>query len=179
MKHQFFKRGGLSLLLIAATPLIANASVNSDAISGEISVSLNVLPGCVVKSSQQPTDLSNIADGQQWMTFAFPDTGATAGSQLTAQDKMNVQCTAGAQPSLTLDAGQQGDKDRYNMLNEDNKTKLPYTIASDQQGTNIIKPNQPIKIVSSGDVAIYAKTTLPENAQAGKYTDTIKATISW
>ncbi|MFC0228338.1 Csu type fimbrial protein [Serratia aquatilis] len=179
MKHHFFKRGSLSLLLMMAIPVIANASVNSNSISGEISVSLNVLPGCVVKSAQQPSDLSAIADGQQWMTLTFPDTGATAGSQLTAQDKMNVQCTAGAQPSLTLDAGKQGDKDIYNMLNEDNKTKMPYTIATDQEGTNVIKPNQPIKIASSGDVAIYAKVTLPENAQAGKYMDTIKATISW
>ena len=65
------------------------------------------------------------------------------------------------------------------MLNEDNTTKMPYTIASDQEGTNIIKPNEPINITSSGDVALYAKATVPQNAQAGKYTDTIKATISW
>ena len=179
MKCHFFKARSLCFLLGTAISVVANASVNSNSISGEISVSLNVLPGCVVKSAQQPNDLSTVADGQQWMTLAFPDTGATAGSQLNAQDKMNVQCTAGAQPSLTLDAGKQGDKDMYNMLNEDSTTKMPYTLSSDQEGTSIIKPNEPVKITSSGDVVLYAKATVPQNAQAGKYTDTIKATISW
>ncbi|WP_447878728.1 Csu type fimbrial protein [Serratia fonticola] len=179
MKCHFFKARSLCFILGAAISVVANASVNSSSISGEISVSLNVLPGCVVKSAQQPSDLSTVSDGQQWMMLAFPDTGATAGSQLNAQDKINIQCTAGAQPSLILDAGKQGDNDAYNMLNEDNTTKMPYTLSIDQEGTSIIKPNQPVKITSSGDVSLYAKATVTQNAQAGKYTDTIEATISW
>ncbi|OON41128.1 hypothetical protein BTJ39_03930 [Izhakiella australiensis] len=184
MEYSFNKKIVLMAVIsgLSLAPLIACAApasgMGDGTTKGQINISLNVAAGCLVKPvSSASAEVTSPANGTQWMNLQFPprDIGK---DETSAQ--IDIECTAGAQPELTLDAGMYGGQsNQRNMKNTDGKSKLPYTLASDQAGKSVISPNQQVKVPPNGKYSIYALTNIPANTPTGNYADTVQATLSW
>lgn len=164
------------LLMFLSTP-----SVNAD-ISGNINVSLNITPTCLV---------SNVSSGV-WGAMEFgtvsnlnADIPATVGT-----NGLSVVCSPNTVASLTLNAGANGTSSLRRLSNgaTTNPTLITYRLYSDAGHNSEIAINTPITLPTGTGVAqnipIYGLIRSSDNTAnlyptSGSYVDTISATLTW
>lgn len=177
MNKQKAALGTLPLLLMLMSP----PSVNAD-ISGNINVSLNITPTCLV---------SNVSSGV-WGAMEFgtvsnlnADIPATVGTSA-----LSVICSPNTTASLTLNAGANGTSTLRRLTNgaATNPTLITYHLYSDAAHNSEIAINTPITLPAGTSVTqnipIYGLIKSSANTAnlyppSGSYTDTISGTLTW
>ncbi|MBN2971165.1 spore coat protein U domain-containing protein [Roseomonas aeriglobus] len=159
----------------AATPAAAGNT------TGTIGVTLNVTNACVVNGA---TALQ--ANAGQMGTIAFPDQpgifGNVDGELVGSLGQLQVQCSPGVTPSLTIGSGANDTSGRRHMIA--NGRTVAYRLFSDAQRTSEIGIGQQLALATAGStpisVPIYARVTSGGTLlAAGSYADTVQVTLTW
>lgn len=160
-----------------ATPAHANTSAEFD-------VSASITAGCLIDglgSSGNAGTLGMLNFGQ-----ASALSTATKNASLLAAQTLRLRCTPGVNMTMAIDAGSHAASGARNLqLGANSALRLAYSLCTDAACT------QPLAIGGSSVIAvsssnsndvklpIYGRLTLPGQATAGTYTDTLTVTLSW
>lgn len=164
----------------AATAVVASPAFAGSS-SGTIGVTLNVTSACVVNGGT--TVQSNVGS---MGTIAFADQpgifGNVDGELVGSLGQLQVQCSPGVAPALTIGAGANDAGGRRYMAA--NGRQVAYRLFSDTQRTNEIGIGQQIALGTATSTAIsvpiYARVTSAGTVlAAGSYSDTVQVTLTW
>lgn len=161
---------------IGATP--ASAAGNA---TGTIGVALTVTSACVVNgATQYQSNLGSIGD------INFPDQpgifGDVDGQLVGSLGTMQVLCSPGVAPQLTIGAGANDAAGRRQMVSNGNL--VGYRLFRDAQRTSELAIGASIALGTATStpfsVPIYARVSNAGAAlPAGRYTDTVQVTLTW
>lgn len=158
-----------------AAPALAQTS------TGTIGVTLNVTNACVINGAA--TVQSNAG---QMGTIAFPDQpgifGNVDGELVGSMGQLQVQCSPGVAPALTIGAGANEAGGRRYMASSGRT--VAYRLFSDAQRSTEIGIGQQISLGTATSTAmrvpIYARVTSGGAVlAAGSYADTVQVTLTW
>lgn len=170
---------------IAAAATLAGLSVaapaSAQSAAGTIGVALTVTNACVVNGAQQvQANLGSMGD----ITFADqPGIFGTVDGQLVGSlGTLQVLCTPGIAPQLTIGSGANDSAGKRRMTSSGNM--LDYRLFSDAQRSSELAIGSRIALGTSTatpfSVPIYARVSGGSTAiAAGRYTDTVQVTLSW
>lgn len=149
--------------------------------AGTIGVTLNITSACVVNGAA--TVQSNAGT---MGTIAFPDQpgifGNVDGELVGSLGQLQVQCSPGVAPSLTIGSGANDAGGRRYLAS--NGKQVAYRLFSDAQRTSEIGIGQQIALATASSspisVPIYARVTSGGTVlAAGSYADTVQVTLTW
>lgn len=179
----FFRSSSVRRLTIAAA--IAATFVAAPAVAGTsngtIGVTLNVTSACVINGAT--TVQSNVGS---MGTIAFADQpgifGNVDGELVGSLGQLQIQCSPGVAPALTIGAGANDAGGRHYMAS--NGHQVAYRLFSDNQRTSEIGIGQQIALGTATSspisVPIYARVTSGGTVlAAGNYSDTVQVTLTW
>jgi spore coat protein U-like protein len=161
--------------LAAATPAMAGNT------TGTIGVTLNVTNACVINGA---TSVQSNAGSMG--SIAFPDQpgifGNVDGELVGSLGQLQVQCSPGVAPALTIGSGANDAGGRRYMAA--NGRTVAYRLFSDAQRTSEIGIGQQIALATASStpisVPIYARVTSGGTVlAAGSYADTVQVTLTW
>lgn len=158
-----------------ATPLAAQSA------AGTIGVALTVTNACVVNGAQAvQSNVGSMGD----ITFADqPGIFGTVDGQLVGSlGTLQVLCTPGIAPQLTIGSGSNDSAGKRRMTSSGNM--LDYRLFSDAQRSSELAIGSRIALGTSTaspfSVPIYARVSGGGTAvAAGRYSDTVQVTLSW
>lgn len=173
-----------ALLLMTAMMLSQIASRAHAETSAEFDVSATITAGCLIDgfgSSGNAGTLGALSFGQ-----ASALSTATRTASFLAAQTFRLRCTPGVNMTMAIDAGSHAASGSRNLqLGANSASRLAYSLCADAAC------NQPFAIGGSSLIAvsgtnsndvklqIYGRLTLPGQANAGTYTDTLTVTLSW
>jgi spore coat protein U-like protein len=165
----------LALVALAtAARTVSGATIPTTA---SFTVGATVANGCLVSAA--PAQVSGVLFGQ--FVFSSVSALATATQTITLGNAPLLQCTAGANLRLTLDAGQHAAGQQRRMSN--GTAFLPYTVSLTSAGNTPVLPNAEIGIALGATpqpLPLQASIVLTGVAvPAGLYTDTVQVTLAW
>ncbi len=170
-----------TLLAGAGVTALAAPAAAAGSSSGTIGVSLNVTNACVVNGATQvQSNVGSVGD------IAFADQPGIFGdvdSQLVGTlGALQVQCSPGVTPQLTIGGGANDSSGRRRMAV--NGQYLAYRLFSDAARTSELSIGANIALGTATtapiSVPIYARTTSAGAVlAAGRYTDTVQITLTW
>ncbi|MCV4131060.1 spore coat U domain-containing protein [Pseudomonas aeruginosa] len=182
---------------LAATALLTNIFIfgasqayAASSLTGEVGVKIDIGAGCAIVNGGANDSIN------QWGTLDFgthPDlTNVVDAQTVGTSGNIQIQCSTGLTPSLTVNAGLHASGGQRYMQNTTTTTTtsstIAYNIYSDAARSAPIHANSPVDIssVSTGtavDIPLYGRvvptgqtTTTPP---AGSYTDTLLVTVGW
>ncbi|ANF57620.1 hypothetical protein A5892_09235 [Halotalea alkalilenta] len=159
---------------------IASASA---APTSTFQVSATVSEGCLVDGARPAEGASLGMLG--WLDFGVDSALSTAThtASLVAGQSVTLNCTPGVALSMWVDGGQHYD-DQRRMRHADGSGLLGYSLFSDAAMQQPIAVNQevPVNTAASPEnvqLPLYARLSLPGDASAGSYHDTLVVTLQW
>lgn len=163
--------------LLLATPAPAETSRS-------FAVAATIQPGCAVDGIGMTGNSGTIG------TLAFGSyptlSTNTAQASLTDTQSITLRCTQNVMLSITVDGGlHQAAGTRNLQLASNTAARLAYTLCTDASCTQPIGIGQSTThTVTSANMnnvrlPIVGRLTLPGNANAGTFTDTLTITLSW
>ena len=168
-------RACMLLVLAALAPLDACGEM-----SAGFQLSARVEPGCLVNGGPPDTDLGVLGT----LDFGVHPSLSTDTVQATLlrQAGIVLACTPGTPVVLRVDGGQHFDGSR--RMRRDATTVLPYRLYRQPGCVDEIPVGTDIAIDTTSapdDIAIplHGCATLPGNAAAGIYQDTLIVTLAW
>lgn len=172
---------GISAAAAAFASIVAASPASADGVAGTIGLSLTVTNACVVNGSQQvQANVGSLGD----ITFADqPGIFGTVDGQLVGSlGTLQVLCSPGIAPQLTIGAGGNDAAGRRRLTSNGNM--LDYRLFSDAQRTSELAIGSHISLGTSTTapmtVPIYARVSGGYAAvAAGRYTDTVQVTLTW
>ena len=164
----------VALALATAARTVCGATIPTTA---TFTVGATVANGCLVSAA--PAQVSGLLFGQ--FVFTGVSALATSTQTITLGNTPLLQCTAGANVRLTLDAGQHPSGQQRRMSN--GTAFLPYTVSLTTAGNTPVLPNADIGIALGATpqpLPLQASIVLTGVAlPAGLYTDTVQVTLAW
>lgn len=178
------KRTPTLLLLLAALVTSQIASLAHAETSAEFDVSATIAAGCLIDglgSSGNAGALGTLNFGQ-----ASALSTATRNASFVAAQTLRLRCTPGVNMTMAIDAGSHAASGSRNLqLGTNSALRLAYSLCADAAcsqplaigGSRVIA----VTGANSNDVKlpIYGRLTLPGQANAGTYTDTLIVTLTW
>ena len=167
--------------ILAVATMSSAVPAAADSSAGTIAVSINVTNACVVNGATTPQanvgSLGEIAFADQPGIFGNVD-GQLVGTLGTLQ----VQCSPGVTPQLTIGSGANDAAGKRRMASSGNM--LDYRLFSDSQRTSELTIGSRITLGTATtapfSVPIYARVNSGGNViAAGRYTDTVQVTLTW
>jgi spore coat protein U-like protein len=160
-------------LFLLALPAAASAET-----SKSFQVSAEVVRGCVLATDADGT-LGTIALGQ-----VAGAGGATASATLvsSAGAGLVIECTPGVTASLTADPGSNPATGGVRQLSAGGAGRVPYQLFLDGASTPWTTQGVPFAFSSGATrrvVPVLARATLTGPTAAGRYTATVRVTLSW
>ena len=152
------------------------------ATTATFAVGATVQNGCLVAGN--PGQTAGVVFGQvSFGTFSALAAGLqTSGLGPAGGSQALLQCTAGTNVQLTLDAGLHALGPQRRMANGSGYF-LPYTLALTTLGNLPVVPNIPVSLsmgATAQPLPLQATVLLPGlGVAAGTYTDTVQVTVSW
>lgn len=165
----------------AATAAFAATPAAADSAAGTIGVSLTVTNACVVNGAQQlQSSVGSLGD------INFPDQpgifGDVDGQLVGTLGTLQVQCSPGVTPAMTIGSGVNDLAGRRRMSSNGNM--LEYRLFSDAQRSSELGIGSLISLGTATtnpfNVPLYARVTSEGSViAAGRYTDTVQVTLAW
>ena len=176
-----FNKSRLAITAAAAAAALAATPAAADSTAGTIGVALTVTNACVVNGAQQvQTNAGSLGD------INFPDQpgifGNVDGQMLGTLGALQVLCSPGVAPALTIGSGANDAAGRRRMASNGNM--LEYRLFSDPQRSSELAIGTRIALGTATTtpitVPIYARVTSGGSViAAGRYTDTVQVTLTW
>ncbi len=184
------KKYSLLGLLVAAS-LIPVSSQAAGTTTGTLGVTLTIAEGCSVNNGS-PTAGQNQWGSLNFGTYSDLNTIINGTVQSTVGGNVQIICTTGLTPSISLNAGanaQAGGERALVATGVTGATPIPYRLFADPGHSKEYVANTPqvLPIITTADTAqnipIYGLITPSEQTNktpaAGTYNDTVTATLSW
>lgn len=166
-----------ALLLTGVAMAFASSAAEAET-TASFRVGADIVRGCFVSSDA----------GGQW---GFIDLGTVDGlstvpveAALVASGVSGilVQCTPGGDVALTADAGTHAASGQRRLMREGGSEAIPYALLATAQRT--AWTTQPLTLrFDAGSTQItlpvVARATLPGPMPAGRYSDTVRITLTW
>jgi spore coat protein U-like protein len=162
---------------LAATP----AAAQSNSSTGTIALSLNVTSACVVNGAATvQANLGTVG------TIQFPDQpgifGDVDGQLGGSLNTIQVLCSPGVAPTLTIGAGQNDAAGKHRLAMSG--SAVPYRLFSDAARQNEITIGTQLALGTATatpiSVPIFARVNSGGAVlAAGRYTDTVQVTLAW
>ena len=180
-----FSQIGASRIIIAvlaASSAIAIATpAFADSAAGTIGVALTVTNACVVNGATQlQTNIGSMGD----INFADQPGifGNVDGQLVGSLGALQVQCSPGVTPQLTIGSGSNDSAGKRRMAVNGNT--LEYRLFSDTQRLNELVIGSRIALGTATttpfSVPIFARVTSGGTViAAGRYTDSVQVTLTW
>ncbi|WP_188658357.1 Csu type fimbrial protein [Sphingomonas metalli] len=159
---------------VAATAYWVAAPVGAET-TKSFQVSAQIVAGCIV-----------VANGQgSWGAIDLGSVAGTAGASAqgslisTAGAGVSIECTPGLSATLAIDTGDHpaGSQRRLGLMG--GTATIPYQLYVDGAAT-AFAGSTPLSFTAGPRlVPIRAVATLAAPAAAGRYTDTVRVTLSW
>ncbi|KAF1069396.1 MAG: hypothetical protein GAK45_01112 [Pseudomonas citronellolis] len=174
-------------LLLAAFALLQSPAHAAGTIAGQVGVQMTIGAGCSIING-------SVSGGvNQWGTLDFgshPDlTNAVDAQTVGTTGNIQIQCSTGLTPTLTVNSGLHATGGQRYMQNATTTAAtVAYNIYTDAARTAVISPNTPVDItsVSTGtavNIPLYGRVVPTGQSSptpaAGTYTDTLLVTIAW
>ncbi|WP_372437230.1 spore coat U domain-containing protein [Pseudomonas chlororaphis subsp. aureofaciens] len=153
-------------------------------LAGQVGVQMVIGAGCTISSGSVSGGIN------QWGTLDFgthSDLSNLVDAQTVgANGNIQIKCSTGLTPSLTVNAGLHASGGQRYMKNTATST-IAYNIYSDAARSALIQANTPVDIspASTGNavsIPLYGRvvpTGQNTPTEAGTYTDTLLVTIAW
>ncbi|HDQ4491178.1 TPA: spore coat U domain-containing protein [Pseudomonas aeruginosa] len=179
------KRTPAVLLFCACASLLGTAQAAGTLI-GQVGVQMVIGAGCTIINGSVSGGIN------QWGTLDFGShsdlTNVVDAQTVGTSGNIQIQCSTGLTPSLTVNAGLHASGGQRYMQNTTTSSTIAYNIYSDAARSALIQANTPVDIssVSTGtavNIPLYGRvvptgqSTPPPTA--GTYTDTLLVTIAW
>ncbi|AZC24262.1 Sigma-fimbriae uncharacterized subunit [Pseudomonas sessilinigenes] len=152
---------------------------------GQVGVRMVIGAGCTIINGSVNGGVN------QWGTLDFGShadlTNVVDAQTVGANGNIQIKCSTGLTPRLTVDAGLYASgAQRFMRSTTTAASTIAYALYSDSARSSPIQVNMPVNIVTSGaaiDIPLYGRvaptgqsTTTPA---AGTYTDTLLVTVAW
>ncbi|MBI7310855.1 spore coat U domain-containing protein [Pseudomonas aeruginosa] len=159
-------------------------------ITGQVGVQLVIGPGCTIINGSVNGGIN------QWGTLDFGThsdlTNVIDAQTVGTSGNIQIQCSTGLTPSLTVNAGLHASGGQRFMQNTTGTTTpastVAYNLYSNSARSTLIQANTPVDIssVSTGtavNIPLYGRVVPTGQSTptptAGTYTDTLLVTIAW
>jgi len=152
--------------------------------SAEFTVSAIIASGCSIDG------FGSIGNAGALGTLDFGTDSAlstaTRNASYLAAQTIRLRCTPGVNLTIAIDGGSHAAAgSRHLQLGPNNALRLPYSLCADAACSQPLAISSgrviPVSGTNSDDVKlpIYGRLTLPGQANAGTYTDTLTVTLTW
>lgn len=185
MKNDKLLFSALTAALLSSAAIQPVSAAATGSLTGEIGVQVIIGSACTVGNGNGSTGTN------KWGTLDFGAYGdlkyTIDGSVKGADGAVNVTCSTGLSPALTLDGGLYGNGTVRSMSSDSGTTLVPYRLYSDSARTTEIDVGGTISLAANGtaqSIPIYGRI-LPSDQgantspAAGTYVDTVIATLAW
>ncbi|HHW2067098.1 TPA: Csu type fimbrial protein [Pseudomonas aeruginosa] len=180
------KRTPAVLLFCSCASLLGTAQATGTLI-GQVGVQMVIGAGCTIINGSVSGGIN------QWGTLDFGShsdlTNVVDAQTVGTSGNIQIQCSTGLTPSLTVNAGLHASGgQRYMQNTTTSSSTIAYNIYSDAARSALIQANTPVDIssVSTGtavNIPLYGRVVPTGQSTptptAGTYTDTLLVTIAW
>lgn len=178
------KRIAISALLTALI-LFVSPTTSAGTITGQITVSLTMLPGCIVGNTSA-TQIGTIPFPTS-SNLTLPILGNLTGND--GSSGVTWTCSAGTSARITIDGGanlSNGLRAMKGISASNSSSTISYRMHSDVARVNEITANGTVTVIGTGlpqSLPIYGTILPPDQPSvtpvAGSYSDTVNVTMSW
>jgi spore coat protein U-like protein len=145
--------------------------------SKDVTVTADIVAGCRINT------LSGGAWGDIDLGSQNGTSTATVQSSLVgaAGAGLRIECTPGMLVNVTANAGSHAVGNQRYMAGPASSTPIAYDLYANGSATAWTTQAVPLIFTTSGaqTLPVVAKATLPGNARAGNYSDTVQIVLSW
>ncbi|RVT43824.1 Csu type fimbrial protein [Sphingobium algorifonticola] len=161
----------LCLLSTASSPACAE-------LTRDVTVSADVVPGCRIATTSNGS-LGNADFGSHSGTSTSTVNAAVVGATGAG---LRIECTPGITLGIAADAGAHAVSGQRHLAGPASSTPIPYDLYANGGTTPWTSNTVSLGFTQGGTIQIFpitARVTLPGNARAGSYTDTVHVTLTW
>jgi spore coat protein U-like protein len=174
-------------IVLSSLALLQAPAHAAGSLVGQVGVQMVIGAGCSIINGSVSGGIN------QWGTLDFGShsdlTGAVDTQTVGSTGNIQIQCSTGLTPSLTVNSGLHASGGQRFMQNTSSgAATIAYNIYSDAARSAVISPNTPVDIssVSTGtavNIPLYGRVVPTGQSSttptAGTYTDTLLVTIAW
>ena len=171
----------LLLAALAASQIAAPLKAET---SAEFTVSAIVSAGCLIDGFGSSGNAGTLGALDFGTDSAFST--ATRNASFLAAQTIRLRCTPGVNMTMAIDGGSHAASgSRHLQLGGNSALRLAYSLCADAACNQLLGIGNgqviPVSGANSNDVKlpIYGRLTLPGQANAGTYTDTLTVTLTW
>ncbi len=171
-------------LLLAALAASQFATLAQAETSVEFTVSAAIAAGCMIDGFGSSGNAGSLGALDFGTDSAFST--ATHNASLLAAQTIRLRCTPGVNLTMAIDGGSHAAAGSRNLqLGGNSALRLAYSLCADAACSQPLAISSgrviPVSSTNSNDVKlpIYGRLTLPGQANAGTYTDTLTVTLTW
>lgn len=168
----------VNLAAVTVVVWVATAAVTCQAATSKaFDVTATIVNGCAVAQA-----------GGSWGQISLGTVSGLATGTVEANliasgvSGVVIECTPGTSASLSADNGNNAASGQRRLMQAGVATMVPYALFAN--GSTTAWTTQPLALsfaagASKQTIPVKASLTLPGALQAGKYTDTLRLTLSW